>query len=127
MKSQRLTVRATLFFLLAFAPLGSNADVSPNHQSSCPVIKIGCSSSKPCCGATYNFTANITGGYVDRKPTYKWSVSSGKITKGQGTGSIDVDVTCGDGKPITITVEIGNVIPDGCSSSASYTTECEKQ
>ena len=97
-----------------------------NSGGTCPVIKIRYSCSKLCCGKMRNFAANITGGYVDRKPTYKWSLSSGKITKGQGTDSIDVDATCGEGKSITVTVEIGNVIPDGCPSSASYTTECEE-
>jgi PKD domain-containing protein len=127
MKNRRGTIRITLFLLLAFVPLKSDVHVSLSHQSSCPVIKIRYSCSKPCCDAMRNFAANITGGYVDRKPTYKWSLSSGKITKGQGTDSIDVDAACGAGKSITVTVEIGNVIPDGCPSSVSYTTECEEQ
>jgi hypothetical protein len=46
--------------------------------------------------------------------------------KGQGTGSIDVDGSCADGHPITVTVEIGNIIPDGCPTKSSYTTECKK-
>jgi hypothetical protein len=69
---------------------------------------------------------DITGGYLDRKPTYKWSVSAGKIKKGQGTDSIVVDTSCAGDKPITATVEIGNVIPEGCPSNSSYMTECDK-
>src|SRR6266850_8391571 len=114
MRSQQRTIRVALLFLLTSVPLGSKSDASGDKQYSCPIIRIICSSRRSCCGPEYNFTANITGGNVTRKPTYKWSISSGKVTKGQGTGSIDVDAKCSDGKPITVTVEIGNVIPDGC-------------
>jgi hypothetical protein len=127
MRNQQRTVLIALLLLLTCVPSRSNADASGNKQYSCPIISIVCSSNKSCCGPKYNFTANIVGGHAARKPTYKWSISSGKIAKGQGTGSIDVDANCSDGKPITVTVEIGNVIPDGCPSTASYTTECEKQ
>ena|SRR6266850_3947784 len=127
MRSQLRIVPIALLILLAFVALRANSDVSEEKQFSCPLIRIICSSDKSCCGPKYNFTVNISGGSPDRKPTYKWSISSGKIIKGQGTGSIDVDANCNDGKPVTVTVKIGNVIPDGCPSTSSYTTECEKQ
>ncbi len=96
-------------------------------QQSCPVITIECSSDEErCCGPKYNFTVNIMGGFANRKPSYKWSVSSGKIVKGQGTGSIYVETKCDKDKPIRVTVEIGSIIPEGCPTSASFTTECNK-
>ena len=51
------------------------------------------------------------------QPTYKWSVSGGRITSGQGTGTIEVQVdrTAND---IIATVEITN-FPRECNNQAS--------
>lgn len=127
MRSQQRSVVIALLLLLATAPLTSNADVGASKPDSCPVIRIDCSSDKRCCGPGYTFTVNVTGGRVDRNPTYNWSVSCGKITKGQGTSSIGVEAECENGKPITATVEVGNVIPEGCRTYSSLTAECENQ
>jgi hypothetical protein len=126
MRGQLRIVTIALLLLLTFVALRGNSDVGENKQISCPLIRIICSSDKCCRRPKYNFTVNISGGSPNRKPTYKWTLSTGKITKGQGTGSINVNAKCNDGKPITVTVEIGNIIPDGCPTSSSYTTECEK-
>src|SRR5258706_11946958 len=124
MRSQQRSVGIALLFLCVLVPLRTYAYVGETKPDSCPVIKIECWSDKRCCGPEYTFTANITGGRVDRDPTYSWSVSCGKITKGQGTSSISVEGECKDGKPITATVEVGNVIPAGCPTYSSLTAEC---
>jgi hypothetical protein len=103
----------------------NNLEVKPRPYS-CPVIKIACLPSESCCGPKYTFTANISGGYPDRDPSYKWIVSAGAITSGQGTGSIEVDASKAGEKPLTVTVEIGNIIPEGCPITDSYTTQCAK-
>ncbi len=63
-----------------------------------------------------NFTALIA---MQTGPlTYTWSISSGKIVKGQGQPSLFVE---GPGV-ITATVEIGG-FPSGCASAQSATVE----
>ncbi len=119
----RVALLASLFVVICLSFLNRAAT---RQDPSCPVIKIRCSSEKSCCGPKYAFAVDITGGYLDRKPTYKWTVSAGKITNGQGTSEIQVDATCANGKPLKITVEIGNVIPVGCPTTSSYVTECDK-
>lgn len=120
-----LSCGCVMMLLSIVLALTGRAKVKP-HLDSCPMIMIACLSDEPCCGPKYTFTANISGGYADREPTYKWSVSAGTIAKGQGTSSIEVDASNLDGKPITATVEIGSVIPDGCPTTETYTTECSK-
>lgn len=122
MKTQSHIAVWAFMFLTMWSP----SMVELHAKPSCPVIAIRCLSEKSCCGPKYRFAVDITGGYLDQKPTYKWKVSTGKITKGQGTSSITVDANCTGDKPITVIVEIGNVIPGGCPTTASYTTECDK-
>lgn len=127
MKKKRLFLSCGCVMLLLSIALAStnSAKVRP-RLGSCPVIMIACLSNEPCCGSKYTFSANISGGYADREPTYKWSISAGTITSGQGTGSIEVDASKANGKPLEVTVEVGNVIPDGCPTTETYTTECSK-
>ena len=54
-------------------------------------------------------------------PEFKWSVSTGTITSGQGTESIVVDSTGLGGQIVTATVELIGA-PSGCNSSASTKT-----
>lgn len=127
MKTAHLLTSCVCIMLLLGIALAStsSAEVKPRPDS-CPVIKIACLSSESCCGPKYTFTANISGGYPDREPSYKWNVSAGTITSGQGTGSIEVDASSANDKPLTVTVEIGNIIPEGCPTTESYTTRCAK-
>jgi hypothetical protein len=123
----KIQLRLSLFallFLCAWVPSVPSANTTQSR--SCPVIAIRCSSVKSCCGSKYTLAVDIAGGYLDRKPTYTWSVSAGKIIKGQGTDSIEVDASCAGNKPITVTVEIGNIIPAGCPTKSSFTRECDK-
>lgn len=126
MKKKRLFLSCGCALLFSVALASTNPTEVMLHQGMCPVITVICSSGKTCCGPKYTFTANITGGYADREPTYKWSVSVGTITKGQGTSSIEVDASNLDDKPMTAMVELGNIIPDGCPTTENYTTECSK-
>src|SRR5205085_11241762 len=49
---------------------------------------------------------------------FKWSVSAGAITNGQGTSAITVDTTSLMGQIITATVEVDGLLP-GCAKTAS--------
>jgi hypothetical protein len=80
---------ASLIAILSFANVGANS--SP--PDSCPLILIRCSSREGCCCQRRTFAVDISGGYVDKNPTYKWSISAGKIAKGQGTSEIKVDAS----------------------------------
>jgi hypothetical protein len=51
--------------------------------------------------------------------TYNWSLSAGKITSGQGSPVITIDVTGTGGQSITATVEVG-----GLDSSCEQTASC---
>ena len=117
----------TLLLGIALASTGG-AEMEPRSDE-CPLISIYRERGGSCRRPKYRFTANISGGYWDRKPTYRWSISAGKITSGQGMGSIKVDARKADDKPLTVTVEVGNVIPKGCPDPTieSITVECDKQ
>lgn len=109
--------------LLSSILVSANGAAMKSRQVSCPVIIIVCSSEEPCRGPKYTFVANVTGGYPDREPTYKWNVSAGTITSGQGTGVIEVNDSGVTDKSLTVTVEVGNIIPKGCPTTESYTIQ----
>jgi hypothetical protein len=119
--------RLTFIFLLATLA-AADADSRPPHPDSCPLITISCLSGGGCRSRTYGFAANISGGDTTKEPTFKWSVSAGRIKKGQGTSYIEVDA--GDvAVDIEVKVEVGGIQPRGCANPdmASYTTECHSK
>lgn len=69
---------------------------------------------------TLTFTANISGGMVDRSK-YVWTVSAGKIVSGQGTPTIDVKIYKTKAKTITAMVN-ANGCCENCNDSSSFTT-----
>lgn len=63
------------------------------------------------------FVANFSGG--EEPPTsYTWTISAGKIIKGQGTASITVDTTGAGGKDLAVIVNLAGIDPT-CSHLAS--------
>jgi len=87
-----------------------------NH---CPIITVKCLSGH-CRGPVYAFTANLSCACPNRAPTYMWSVSRGKIKKGQNTDTITVYASRAVKKPITVTVEIANAVPEICPVKSSF-------
>ena len=85
----------------------------------CPTISVSCPSgvepNKP-----IRFEASIIGGKPNTVMPYGWSVSKGKITFGQGTAVIEVDVTGVGPKGLTATVEVSGFHPE-CPRVASCT------
>jgi hypothetical protein len=57
-------------------------------------------------GRTAFFSAKISDVEQAAKPIYKWTVSRGKIKKGQGTPSIEVDTTDLGGNPVAATARV---------------------
>ena len=85
----------------------------------CPVVTISCPDDSQSSSRVI-FYANVTAGPSD-KPTYKWTVSNGRIVSGQGTSSIVVDFSDRGGEIVTATVEITS-FPRECNNKASCST-----
>jgi hypothetical protein len=73
-------------------------------------------------GAQVIFKIRITGPVHTTKPEFKWTVSAGTITTGQGTQEITVDTVGLGGQDITATAELSGA-PLGCKASFSITTQ----
>jgi hypothetical protein len=71
-------------------------------------------------GTEVVFKAKLTGTIHTTKPEFKWTVSAGTITEGQGTDEISVDSTGLGGVEITATVELSGA-PPGCKGSSRTT------
>lgn len=89
-------------------------------ESPCPTIAVSC----PATGLkqALNFEAHVYGGDPDFKVTYSWTVSSGKIIRGQNTSTITVDASDSGNQAVTGKVTVGGTLPE-CFSTASCTTE----
>jgi hypothetical protein len=84
----------------------------------CPFVSVSCPSNiEP--KQPITFETIVTGGAPAMTPSYTWKVSAGKITSGQGTLKITVDVS--DGAPVTATVSIGGADPSCTGMIASCT------
>jgi hypothetical protein len=86
--------------------------VCPNIASSCPDAVDQ--------GTPITFTATVGPG-TPPASEYKWTVSAGTITSGQGTTSITVSTDNAGGQSITATLEVGGVDPS-CGRTTSCTT-----
>ena len=86
----------------------------------CPTIMVNCPDNAES-GKSMTFKADVYGGDPTVKVTYTWSVSAGKISAGQGTSMITVDVSDVTRGSITAKVSIGGPDP-ACVNTASCTT-----
>lgn len=73
-------------------------------------------------GTVIVFTARVVGTIQTTKPEFKWQVSAGTITSGQGTDTITVDTAGLGGVEIIATVELSNA-PPTCKGSSSKPTK----
>lgn len=73
-------------------------------------------------GAPLVFKAKLTGAIQANKPEFKWKISAGTITSGEGTDEITVDSTGLGGVEVIATVEISGAQP-GCKVSSSKATQ----
>ena len=90
------------------------------RESPCPTIMMSCPENAKS-NQSMTFQAHVYGGDPTVKVTYTWSVSAGKISDGQGTSMITIDVSDVSRESITATVSIGGHDPQ-CVNSASCTT-----
>jgi len=90
------------------------------RESPCPTIIVSCPENAKS-NESMTFQAHVYGGDPTVKITYTWSVSAGKISGGQGTSMIKIDVSDVTRGSITATVSIGGLDP-ACANTASCTT-----
>ena len=113
-----LSIRILSFVLLLTLASVVRAQTS---LTTCATIEIdGLSEVEP--GTVLVFNARITGPIHTTKPEFKWTVSAGTITSGQGTEIISVDTVGLGGQEVTATAELSGA-PVGCKGSASRTTQ----
>jgi len=102
------------------------SSTSPPTESTsnphCPLISVSCST---LINQEYTCTVNYSGGQLEGKQQYEWSVSIGRIISGQGTHSVKGRTNC-VGVPTVLTVQLGKGIPTECPNRASYLIECRK-
>lgn len=90
------------------------------RELTCPTIVVSCPENANS-NQSMTFQAHVYGGDPDVKVTYTWSVSAGKISGGQGTATITIDVSDVTRGSVTATVSIGG-LDVSCINTASCTT-----
>lgn len=92
----------------------------------CPDISIEAPQGGASSGGEYTLSALIVGADPRFNPTLQWGVSAGRIVSGQGTSAVKIDTSGAGCDPVTVTLEVGGVIPRGCPGVKTYTIEHSK-
>ena len=116
-----------LFYVCLTVSTPASTFLSPNNPATypqqCPMGRI-VPASDDCCGSEYAFEGAVSGWFSTSDPVVTWTVSSGKITSGQGTWAIKVDVSETCKKPITVTMKVtADDLPKVCEIKEEYTTK----
>ncbi|GEM_PF-1478348 len=102
--------------LIGLVVLGLSAAFEAQIRAQeCPTVAVACPDEANISTKVW-FTANVPI-WSAEKPAYRWSVSQGRIVSGQGTPSIEVDISNVHVATVTVTVEITN-LPTPCSNRA---------
>lgn len=115
MKTSILTT-LTIFFLV-LTGLAHQGRV----QKACPAMKLIAPITAKA-GTLVVLKARVAGA---DKITYNWAISSGTITKGQGTSEITIDTAKLGGTSVTATVEVSGFDP-ACPNTKSVTFDVLK-
>lgn len=108
----------SVFLLLTLASV-----VRAQTPSTCGIVGIdGPPKVQP--GMSLVFKVRTAGLLHTTKPEFKWTVSVGTITNGQGTDEITIDISGLGGQELTATVELFGA-PLGCNRSDSKTIQIE--
>lgn len=114
-----------LFYLLIAALLihaGPRANLSVAQTGGCPVITVEGNEEPVCPGQPLTFTAKVAGLDSSIRPTYEWSLSTGKIESGQGTDTITVETAEIAGQSVRATVKVTG-INGACDNTAFRETQ----
>ncbi len=106
----------SISFILALA-----SAVSAQTPVTCGIVDIdGPTKVDP--GTPLVFKVKVSGLLESLRPEFKWFISAGEISKGQGADEITVDTSGLGGINLTTTVELQGA-PSGCKSVASKTVQ----
>jgi len=112
----------------AFSSTAVLVNRCPPPPPTCPNVAIECPD-RVVLGEPLTFRSSISGGSPNVAPTYNWTVSAGRITDGQGTGTIHVDTTGLAGQSVTATLSMGGYNLE-CSATCTVQfpvpVECKK-
>jgi hypothetical protein len=114
-------ILSLVFIALAQAFLSAETKAQ-TQTPSCPSVGILINERNPVLSChTYDATliANVTDVAPEDKPTFKWTVSVGKVISGQGTSMVKIGPSEGSGETLTVTVEVGGV--------SALTTQCNNR
>src|SRR5687767_9524556 len=96
-------------------------DRSAQPQAGCPTVTVSCPSELKS-GEVQKFTASVTGAEENEGTIYNWVLSKGSISRGQGSRSIEADISeVPHNETITATLVVGG-FARSCPTSASCTT-----
>lgn len=111
-----ITIVLCLLCPLLIAPVGGGQNARPAPK--CPQLVIACPLETVEQNTQLRFSALVAGDDQGAALSYSWSLSSGRVSEGQGTPSIIVDTTGMGGRRITAKVVVGGLGP-GCQSTVS--------
>lgn len=97
----------------------SDCPPPPRPQPVCPNVSVSCPDSAVE-NSTVTFTSTFSGGSGNITPSYSWTVSAGRIIRGQGTPSIVVDTTGLGGQTVRADLDLGGYgmpCPASCATS----------
>jgi hypothetical protein len=82
-----------------------------NCDPSCPTVSLLGPTQMVSPGESFSVAANVSGGSQEYV-VFNWTVSAGQIISGQGSPTVKVRTpSTGDGKPITVTLNLGGIDP----------------
>jgi hypothetical protein len=114
MRSGWCVLLAGAMLIAAQGSLSGEA-LSQVPEQQCPSVNMTCPTLT--FDAPVVISAEVSGAGLQAALSYNWSISSGRIIRGQGTNSITVDTSALAGQSLTATVDVGGIA--GCPITAS--------
>lgn len=111
-------IHICIIVLALLFPSGPSSRISSDDPG-CLGISIACAEGPRCKGKNQKLMAIVSSSNPDLKPTYDWCLSSGRIVKGQGTPTVEIDANDLSEEVVTVVVIVGGG-PKLCSNVASY-------
>jgi hypothetical protein len=111
------SIAILLFVLTASVTESSSSGPPQDRGENCPTVVVDCPEHDS--GRHIKFRAKVAIGVPAQKVGFKWKVTGGKITGGQGTEEITVESKKINRQRVTATVEVLGKFEKGCNTIAS--------